>query len=65
MVDVVKSHIPSQWHSVVSAWQQVAEHCHRDNMWPSIILKQNFNQDWTHAKGKGFTILYMFMITCI
>ena len=50
-VDLEKSYIPSQWDSAVLSWQHVVEQCHPGNMWPSIVMKQNYDQVWIHVKN--------------
>ena len=44
IVGVAKSHITCQWDSAVSSWQHVAKQRHPINMWPSIVMKQDYDQ---------------------
>ena len=40
MADRAKSRIPIKWASAVSSWQHLAK----------PVMKQNYDQAWTHAK---------------
>ena len=61
MVDGAKSHIPSQWASLVSSWQYVAEHClsmgQNDSWWVrdqvNMVdgLKSHIPSQWTSAES--------------
>ena len=43
MMDLAKSHIPTQWIAAETSLQHVAEHYHPSKMWPSIIIKPSYN----------------------
>ena len=46
-VDGAKSHVPHQWASVMSSWQNVSEHCHPGKMWPSIVILAKCGRAWS------------------
>ena len=48
MIDMAKSHIPSQWSSAGKSWQNMAEHCY----------EINYDQVWTLQKKKKMVYFF-------
>ena len=43
----------------VSSWEHVAEQCYPNRMWLSNVMKQNYNQAWTHASKVNILLFHV------